>query len=556
MGVVAASETAMPALLKPLLDHGFEGADSRWLWRVPLVLIGLAFVRGGSQFLSNYLLSRISNHVLLTLRLQMFSNILQAPASYYQRTTVATMINAVVFEVNMVLQVLTGVLITLVRDSLTVVGLLGYLFYLNWRLTLVVMTVGPVIGFLVSKINRRLRSLNRASQDQTNALSYVVEEAANGYKVVKIFGGEAYELRRFTEMAQQLRRGAMRMAAAGGLNQPITQLFASVALSVVVVIALVQSSSQQTTVGGFAAFVTAMMLVISPLKHLADINQPLQRGLTAAEMIFATIDELSETELLQTSARQALGRVRGELVFDRVGFSYPTAEGMRAALDGIALTISPGEVVALVGPSGSGKTTLANLVPRFFAPTAGRILVDGIDIGTVALAELRQQIAFVSQDVVLFNDTLEANIAYGDEGQIDADRVARAAAAAHLGDLIASLPEGLQTNIGDNGSRLSGGQRQRLAIARAIYKDAPILILDEATSALDSESERQVQAALDTLMKGRTTLVIAHRLSTIESADRIVVLEHGKIVEQGSHAQLLAHDGIYATLHRIQFATS
>ena len=447
-------------------------------------------------------------------------------------------------------------LITLVRDSLTVIGLMGYLIYLNWKLTLIVLIIFPIIAYIMSKINRRLRSLNREQQTLTSELAYIVEEASAGYKIVKVHGAEQYEMNRFLEKAERLRKFALKSAVAGGLNQPITQLVASMALSVVLVIALMQSATEGTTVGGFAAFVTAMMLVISPLKHLADINQPLQRGLTAAEMIFGLMDEpLEEAENHRVNMK-SLDKAKGGIRFEDVGFSYQQEAGRQDALYGINLSIKPGEVVAVVGPSGGGKSTLVNLLPRFFKPTSGYIFLDDIPLEDIVLADVRKQIAFVSQDVILFNDTIAANVAYGASGQegIDRGRVMEALEAANLSALIKELPEGIDSMIGDNGNRLSGGQRQRLAIARAIYKDAPILILDEATSALDSESERQVQDALDHLMAGRTTLVIAHRLSTIEHADRIVVLENGQIIENGSHEDLIKKDGLYASLHRIQFS--
>ncbi|WP_275925283.1 lipid A export permease/ATP-binding protein MsbA [Burkholderia sola] len=546
MGVVAATEAGIPALLKPLLDHGFgsHGSDSA-KWYVPIAVIGLALVRGVSQYTSNYLLNYVSNRILLQLRLEMFQRMLHTGASFFQRETASTVINAIVFEVNQILSVLTGVMVTLVRDSLTVIFLLGYLFYLNWRLTLIVAVILPGIGWLVSKINRRLRRLNREHQTLTNELSYIVEETVGGYKVVKVHNGEAYEMDRFTTMSKRLRGYAMRMTISGGLAQPLTQFLASIALAVVITIAVVQSSNDQTTVGGFVAFVTSMLLVISPLKHLIDVNQPLQRGMTAAELIFGLIDEPAEPQ----GGGRLLSHARGEIEFRAVSFDYGAAD--RPTLDRISFKVAPGEMIALAGPSGSGKTTLVNLLPRFFDPTDGTILVDGVPVADYDLHALRSQMAMVSQDVVLFNDTIAANVAYGQTP--DRARVQAALEAANLADAVAAMPDGLDTLVGGNGMRLSGGQRQRLAIARAIYKDAPILILDEATSALDSESERHVQAALERLMEGRTTLVIAHRLSTIERADRILVLESGKIVEEGSHDELLRHGGLYAHLHRIQY---
>ena len=556
MALVAASETSIPALMKPLLDDGFSGKMNDQLWLVPVFLVGLAIVRSGAQFFSNYLLTKVISNILLKLREQMFARLLHAKTEYYQKTTVSNLINAVVFEVNNVLSIMGGMLISLVRDLLTVIGLMGYLLYLNWRLTLVVFIIFPIIAFVMSKINKRLRSLNRQQQSMTSELAYVVEEAAAGHKIVKVHGGEDYEMRRFMEKAEQLRKFTLKAAVAGGLNQPITQLIASMALSVVLVIAIMQAETQGVTVGSFAAFITAMLLIVSPLKHLADINQPLQRGLTAAEMIFRLIDQPVEEERAEISNLKRLDQAKGDIVFEDLSFSYDQEEGRKEALRHINLQIKPGEVVAFVGPSGGGKSTLVNLLPRFYQPKSGRILLDQIPIEEIVLTDLRKQIAFVSQDVILFNDTIAANVAYGSSADagIDRGRVIEALEAANLSNLLLELPNGIDTLIGDNGNRLSGGQRQRLAIARAIYKDAPILILDEATSALDSESERQVQEALERLMTGRTTLVIAHRLSTIEHADKIAVLDHGEIIEYGPHSELIAKNGLYASLHRLQFS--
>jgi subfamily B ATP-binding cassette protein MsbA len=558
MALVAGAETSIPALMKPLLDRGFTGELDGKLWLVPIFLVGLAFIRGGAQFLSNYLLSRVINAVLLKLREQMFQTLLHAKTEFYQKSSASSLINAVVFEVNNVLSIMGSMLISLVRDSLTVLGLLGYLIYLNWKLTLVVLIIFPIIAYIMSLINRRLRGLNREQQAMTSDLAYIVEESVSGHKIVKVHGGEAYEMNRFIEKADRLRRFALKTAVVGGLNQPITQLIASMALSVVLVIALMQSSTEGTTVGGFAAFITAMMLIISPIKHLADINQPLQRGLTAAEMIFSLMDQPIEEDDSRKAGVQRIEKAKGAIAFKDVSFAYQQDTDRQDALKHVSLSIQAGEVVAFVGPSGGGKSTLVSLLPRFFRPTAGAIELDGINLEELSLSDLRRQIAFVSQDVILFNDSIAANVAYGTDAisGIDRGRVIEALEAANLSKLLSELPQGIDTLIGDNGNQLSGGQRQRLAIARAIYKDAPILILDEATSALDSESERQVQEALDRLMAGRTTLVIAHRLSTIEHASRIVVLEHGQVVENGSHTELIAKGGLYSNLHRLQFANA
>jgi ATP-binding cassette, subfamily B, bacterial MsbA len=549
LAIVAATEAGIPALLKPLLDHGFGTKGSPIAkWLVPVAVIGLSLVRGLAQYASGYLLQYVSNRILLELRLKMFERMIHASVGFFQRETASTVINAIVFEVNQILNVLMAVLVTSVRDSLTVVFLLGYLFILNWRLTLIVAVLLPAIGWLVSKINRRLRRLNRDYQLLTNDLSYIVEETVGGYKVVKVHNGEQYEMNRFGELSKRLRGYQMRMTVSGGLAQPITQFLASIALAIVITIAVVQASHDQTTVGGFVSFVTAMLLVISPLKHLIDVNQPLQRGMTAAELIFGLIDEPAEP----AGGGKPLERARGEIEFRNVSFEY--GPGTRSILESVTFSAAPGEMIALAGPSGSGKTTLVNLLPRFFDPSGGEILVDGVPLADYDIHALRSQIAMVSQDVTLFNDTVANNVAYGQKA--DPRHVEEALRAANLWDTIAALPDGINTLVGDNGMKLSGGQRQRLAIARAIYKDAPILILDEATSALDSESERHVQAALETLMKGRTTLVIAHRLSTIERADRILVMEAGRIVERGSHQQLLEQRGLYAHLHQIQFQQS
>jgi subfamily B ATP-binding cassette protein MsbA len=403
--------------------------------------------------------------------------------------------------------------------------------------------VVPLTAVIVRTTTKRLRNLNRENQRVTQEMTQVVDEAARGHQVIRVFSGEEYERRRFGARSEALRGFSQRMTVAFAATTPITQVSTAIALSVVIVLAI-QSGM---TAGEFTQFVTMMLMLLTPLKALSEVNGPMQRGMAAAETVFTMIDSPVEND---TGTHQ-LGRSRGHLQFNDVTFSYPGTQA--PALNGVTLEMQPGQTVALVGMSGGGKSTFVNLVTRFYDPQAGSVVLDGVPYHDIALTSLRAQLAMVSQNVILFDDTLAANIAYGVE-KIDAARLANAVKAAHLTDVVANLPEGLNAHIGENGMRLSGGQRQRVAIARAIYKDAPILILDEATSALDNESERAVQAALDTLMAGRTTVVIAHRLSTIERADRIVVLEHGRIVEQGTHAQLLAAGGMYANLYRLQFA--
>ncbi|HYD97590.1 MAG TPA: lipid A export permease/ATP-binding protein MsbA [Noviherbaspirillum sp.] len=546
MIITAATEPMFPAVMKVLLDNGFVGKPTFQLWLVPVAVIGIFVLRGLSTFATSYLMTWITTQLLNTLRGLMFARMLDVPASYYTSNSMGKIINSMMFEVQQIVDMIRNVLTSAVRDALTVAGLLFFLIWTNWRLTIVALVLLPLTAVVIRMTGKRLRRLTHDYQGVNNELTQVIEETTRANLVIKIFGGRGYEQQRFDQRAGKLRRYSMRMATTWAATVPITQVMAACAVAVVIVIALIQSSNNQTTVGGFVAFITAMLMLLTPLKRIAEVNGPLQRGLAAADAVFNLIDAKPE----RTDGRPLPARATGRLDFIDVGFTYPGQS--QPALEDINLTVHPGETVAFVGMSGGGKTTLVSLVPEFFPVTSGEIRLDGEPISNIALDSLRAQIAMVSQHVVLFDDTVAANIAYGD-AKPDRARIEAAVKAAHLGDVVARLPQGLETMIGDNGSRLSGGQRQRLAIARAVYKDAPILILDEATSALDTESERAVQAALEELMQGRTTLVIAHRLSTIERADRIVVLVGGRIVETGAHAELLEKNGVYANLYHLQF---
>lgn len=547
MILTALTEPMFPAVMRLLLDKGFGGKPTFSLWLVPLAIIGIFVLRGISTFTTTYTMTWVSSRLLSTLRKKMFERILDVPLGFYGTHSVGRVINSMMFEVQQIIEMITKVYTSIIRDSLTVIVLLAFLFWLNWRLTLVALVLLPLIAIVVRFTGKRVRRLTREYQAVNAEMTQVIEESTRANQVIKIFGGHQYENDRFEVRADKLRSYTMRMASTLAATTPVTQIMASCAVAIVIVIALIQSEQNQTTVGGFVSFITAMLMLLAPLKNIAEVNGPLQKGLTAAEAVFGLIDAKPE----RTSGKTLTARAAGKLDFINLGFSYPGHQAM--ALEDINLSVLPGETIAFVGMSGGGKSTLVNLVPGFYPATVGEIRLDGVPIEEIALTSLRRQIAMVSQHVVLFDDTIAANIAYGDPTP-DRARILAAATAAHLDDVIAGLPQGLETMIGDNGSRLSGGQRQRLAIARAIYKDAPILILDEATSALDSESERAVQAALDALMKGRTTLVIAHRLSTIERADRIAVLAEGRIVELGSHQELLEKNAVYANLYHLQFA--
>jgi subfamily B ATP-binding cassette protein MsbA len=543
MALTAATQPLLGEALKLLMDKGFNNKVPFSLWWIPGVLVSIFILRGIGTFATAYYNNWVLSRVLNDLRGQAFARLLRLPVARFHQESTGKVINTVVGDVRQVVDMINSVFISFVRDVLVVIGLLGSLLWLNWMLTLVAIIVVPLTAVIVRTTSRRLRHLNRENQRVTAEMTQVVEEAARGHQVIRVFSGERYENRRFFLRSEALRGFSQRMTVAFAATTPVTQIATSLALSIVVVLAL----RANMTVGEFTQFVTLMLMLLTPLKALAEVNGPMQRGIAAAETVFELIDAPAEHD----PGTRTIARAQGHVRFEHVKFRYPNAQSL--ALDDVSLDVKPGQTVALVGMSGGGKSTFVNLVTRFYEPESGRILLDGIPYQDIKMASLRAQLALVSQNVVLFDDTLRANIAYGVE-QVDEARLHAAVRAAHLADVVERLPEGVDTMIGENGMRLSGGQRQRVAIARAIYKDAPILILDEATSALDNESERAVQAALDTLMAGRTTFVIAHRLSTIEGADLIVVMEHGRIVEQGTHEQLLARGGMYANLYRLQFS--
>ena len=549
MIIVAAGDLIMAMLVIPIVRN-FENPDpARTQW-LPLAIVGVFMFRGMGSYVSEYGMAYTGLRVVFDLRRALIDKLLRLPTPYYDVTPSGVIQSKLTFDAHQLASAASGTITTAIRSTLTIAASLGWLLYINWRLTLMTFFVLPIVAVVIRYFSRRLRRIARDVQTRTAAMTHVLEELIGGHRVVRVFGGEEYERARALKAANALRTSMTKQASAGAASTPLTQTLAALAVGVIVWVALAQSHTGRLDLGTFASYVVALLTLLERIKSLSGINAAIQRGLAAAESIFGLLDREVEPD----EGTVALERAAGQLRFDRISLRYAGAE--HEALRDVSFTVRPGETVALVGSSGSGKTSLVNLIPRFYEPTAGRLFVDGHDITTLTLSSLRAQVALVSQDVMLFDDTVAANIAYGAMTDAPREAIERAASAAHALEFIRALPQGFDTQVGENGIRLSGGQRQRVAIARAILKNAPILILDEATSALDSESERQVQAALDALMEGRTTIVIAHRLSTIEHADRIVVLEQGHVVEEGTHAALLARGGVYAKLHRLQFATA
>ena len=542
--VASATEPFVPALLKPLLDRGFQ-QDSFNLWLVPLALMLLFTVRGLSGFLAQFALAKVTNDGLLKLRGAMFDKLLSARLALFADQSSSAIANTVVYEVFNGSSLLINAIMKLARDVLTLLALIGYLVYLNWKLMLIVALLFPAVALVIQVLSRRLYRLTKESQTATDDLAYVVEENVMAHRDVRLHGAQAGQASRFNHLSNSLRRLSMKSTAAYAGMSAITQVLAAMALSAVISIALLQSAENTTTVGGFVAFVTAMLLLIAPVKSLSDAATPVTRGLAALErgldLMNLTPDE--------SGGSFVKARAHGDIEFANASVVYKA--DANPALDQFSLSIKAGETLAIVGASGSGKTTLVNLLPRFVEMSSGHIYLDGQDLRAWDLASLRAQFAFVSQHVVMLNSSIAVNVALGQP--VDRTRVKECLAAANLAGLLADLPDGIDTVLGHNAMQLSGGQRQRLAIARALYKDAPILVLDEATSALDTESELAVQEAIKRLTASRTSLVIAHRLSTVQHADRIIMMEAGRMIESGTHAELLARNGAYAHLYRLGF---
>ena len=547
MILVAGTDTALAAYMKPLVDVGFVNRDKETIRLLPFMLVGIFMVRVFAMFISMYCISWVGRKVIMVLRARMFNKLLLLPKDFYDNATSGEIISKFTFDVEQVANASTRAITILVRDTFTVIGVLAWMFYLSVSLTLVLLTTGPLIALLVAYVTKKFRKLSKRIQSSIGDVSRIVEESIKAQIVVKVFGGRDYEESQFEKINDQNRRQNMRLIATQALSTPVIRLIVGIGLAVIIYLVTRDDSMNIVSAGTFASYMASLIFLFGPVKRLADVNVDLQRGIAAAESVF----RLTDLDAEKDSGDYATERVSGAIRFQDVGFRYSNAK--EPALVDIRLDIEPGETVAFVGRSGSGKSTLLHLLPRLYDLSEGMITLDGRDIREYRLDNLRSHIAFVGQDVVLFNDTVAHNIAYGSMREADMEQIEQAARLAHADEFIRELKNGYQTVVGERGLMLSGGQRQRIAIARALLANAPVLILDEATSALDTESERFIQASLEELMKNRTTLVIAHRLSTIENADKIVVLDSGRIVESGTHGQLLQKNGHYAALHHLQF---
>jgi len=527
------TEAAFPALIKPLIDNGFVGTTEFQVWLVPAAILGIFLFRGVGNLIAAYSMNWVSNNVLRDLRREMFSAVLSFPSKFFDQTPAGLIISRITTEVNGTLAGITGVLISLVRDSVVLCALMGWLFWVNWRLTLVVVVIFPPIVWFLKIIGRRMARIGAEQISANSDLTQVLEEAITANRLIKLFGGRALEEQKFSSASERFRQYSMKVSLAHAAQAPMVQLFVALAIAIIVSMALVQTRSGDTTVGSFVSFITAMLMLLSPIRHLSEVNAQIQRALVSAQAVFEFLDQEKELDHGHLSASYVDG------TFDFVDVTLSYQQGREAALKGISLSIKPKSIVAFVGPSGGGKSSIVNLITRLYAPSGGLVLLDGHPIQDYTLSSLRNAIAVVSQDTVLFNDSIRNNVAYGNDRAQD-DRIIRALTDAGLGDFLRSLPNGLDTQLGDRGAMLSGGQRQRIAIARAFFKDAPILILDEPTSALDQISERGLQDSIDRLAQDKTVIMIAHRISTVKKVDCIHYIEGGVIQHSGSHSDLLA----------------
>jgi len=542
--IFAATQPALASLMEHLVDS-LQAEKRTEIYWVPLATMAIIFVRGIGSFLGSYYIAKVANSVVHNLRCEIFNKYTTLPNAFFDDQNSGHLLSRVTYNVQQVTAAATDAIKVVVREGLTVVGLLAYLLYMNWALSLVFIAIAPIIGVLVSYAGKRFKAISKRIQVSMGDITHVSSELIHNYRVVRSFGGETYEKQRFHNASHNNLRQAMKMVQTSAINTPLLQLIVSSALALMIYLALLFMT--EASPGEFIAYITAAGLMPKPLRQLSEVNANIQKGIAGAESIFEVLDQHAE----QDNGTYQTERVSGHIQVNNMSFTYLGTN--KPVLRNINVDIKPGMMVALVGKSGSGKTTLANLIPRFYVHQEGDILLDGIDINDYKLANLRQHISLVTQNITLFNDTIANNIAYGTLKNTPLDEIKKAARDANAEEFIEQLPEGWDTMVGENGVKLSGGQRQRIAIARALLKDAPILILDEATSALDTESERMIQQALETAMLNKTTLVIAHRLSTIENADLILVMEDGEIIEAGSHQELLSNASTYAALHSTQY---